>query len=165
MPSRRWILKSLLRNQVHVACFIPEENVCLRGIVQFYFSLFYNFANSVNMLSCLRGDSFSNQGKWTGTHLYSSSRVAGKQSARYFQFGLAQHFLIGSFTVSGQRVVNYSIKIVSILRPLDYVFASPTENVKSSLVPTCLDYSFHKRDTLDKLKRGTQNETRFFSKT
>ena len=44
----------------------------------------------------------------------------------------------GSFTVSGQRVVNYSIKIVSILRPLDYVFASPTENVKSRLVPTNL---------------------------
>ena len=52
-------------------------------------------------------------------------------------------------TVSGQRVVNYSIKIVSILRPLDYVFASPTENVKSRLVPTCLDDSFQKRDTLN----------------
>ena len=46
------------------------------------------------MLSCLSGDSFSNQRKKTGTHLYSSSRVAGKQSARYFQFGLAQHFLL-----------------------------------------------------------------------
>ena len=46
------------------------------------------------MLSCLRGDSFSNQLGWTGTHLYSSSRVAGKQSARYFQFGLAKHFLL-----------------------------------------------------------------------
>ena len=56
---------------------------------------------------------------------------------------------MGSFTVSGQRVVNYSIKIVSILRPLDYVFASPTENVKSSLVSTCLDDSFQKRDTLN----------------
>ena len=56
---------------------------------------------------------------------------------------------VGSFTVSGQRVVNYSIKIVSILRPLDYVFASPTENVKSRLVPTCLDDSFQKRDTLN----------------
>ena len=39
------------------------------------------------------------------------------------------HEEVGSFTVSGQRVVNYSIKIVSILRPFDYVFASPTENV------------------------------------
>ena len=46
------------------------------------------------MLSCLSGDSFSNQRKKTGTHLYSSSRVAGKQSARYFQFGSAQHFLL-----------------------------------------------------------------------
>ena len=46
------------------------------------------------MLSCLSGDSFNNQRKKTGTHLYSSSRVAGKQSARYFQFGLAQHFLL-----------------------------------------------------------------------
>ena len=47
------------------------------------------------MLSCrLSGDSFSNQRKKPGTHLYSSSRVAGKQSARYFQFGLAQHFLL-----------------------------------------------------------------------
>ena len=46
------------------------------------------------MLSCLSGDSFSNQRKKTGTHLYSSSRVAGKQSARYFLFGLAQHFLL-----------------------------------------------------------------------
>ena len=62
------------------------------------------------------------------------------------------HFLsgvFGSFTVSGQRIVKYSIKIVSILRPLDYVFASPTENVKSRLVPTCLDDSFQKRDTLN----------------
>ena len=32
-----------------------------------------------------------------------------------------------------------------ILRPLDYVFASPIQNVKSRLVPTCLDYSFQKR--------------------
>ena len=46
------------------------------------------------MLSCLSGDSYNNQRKKTGTHLYSSSRVAGKQSARYFQFGLAQHFLL-----------------------------------------------------------------------
>ena len=46
------------------------------------------------MLSCLSGDSFSNQSKKTGTHLCSSSRVAGKQSARYFQLGLAQHFLL-----------------------------------------------------------------------
>jgi len=53
----------------------------------------------------------------------------------------------GSLTVSGQRVVKYSIKIVSILRPLDYVFASPTENVKSRLVPTSLDDSFQKRVT------------------
>ena len=45
------------------------------------------------MLSCLSGDSFSNQRKKTGTHLYSSSRVAGKQSPRYFQFGWVQHFL------------------------------------------------------------------------
>ena len=56
--------------------------------------LLFTFVNSVNMLSCLRRDSFSNQRKQTGTHLYSSSRVAGKQSARYFQFGLAQHFLL-----------------------------------------------------------------------
>ena len=46
------------------------------------------------MLSCLSGDSFNNQRKKTGTHLYSSSRVTGKQSARYFQLGLAQHFLL-----------------------------------------------------------------------
>ena len=56
--------------------------------------LLFTFVNSVNMLSCLSGDSFSNQRKKTGTHLYSSSRVAGKQSARYFQFGLAQDFLL-----------------------------------------------------------------------
>ena len=56
--------------------------------------LLFTFVNSVNILSCLSGDSFSNQRKKTGTHLYSSSRVAGKQSARYFQFGLAQHFLL-----------------------------------------------------------------------
>ena len=56
--------------------------------------LLFTFVNSVNMLSCLSGDSFSNQRKKTGTHLYSSSRVAGKQSVRYFQFGLAQHFLL-----------------------------------------------------------------------
>ena len=73
----------------------------------------------------------------------------------------------GSLTVSGQRVVKYSIKIVSLLRPLDYVFASPTENVKSSPVPTCLDDSFQKRDTLKRglkrsRKRRAQNETRFF---
>ena len=30
----------------------------------------------------------------------------------------------GSLIVSGQRIVKYSIKIVSILRPLDYVFTS-----------------------------------------
>ena len=46
------------------------------------------------MLSCLSGDSFSTQRKKTGTHLYSSSRVVGKQSVRYFQFGFAQHFLL-----------------------------------------------------------------------
>lgn len=46
------------------------------------------------MLSCLSGDSFSNHRKKTGTHLYSGSRVVGKQSARYFQFGLAQNFLL-----------------------------------------------------------------------
>ena len=46
------------------------------------------------MLSCLSGESYNNQRKKTGTHLYSSSRVAGKQSARYLQFGLAQHFLL-----------------------------------------------------------------------
>ena len=46
------------------------------------------------MLSYSSGDSFSNQREKTGTNLYSSSRVAGKQSARYFQFGLAQHFLL-----------------------------------------------------------------------
>ena len=40
----------------------------------------------------------------------------------------------GSLTVSGKRVVKYSIKIVSILKPLDYVFASPIENVKARLV-------------------------------
>ena len=46
------------------------------------------------MLSCrLSGDSFSNQRKKIGTHLYSSNRMAGKQSARYFQFGLEQRFL------------------------------------------------------------------------
>ena len=78
--------------------------------------------------------------------------------------------IIGSLTVSGQRVVKYSIKIVSILRPLDYVFASPTENVKSRLVATCLDDSFQKRDTLKRglkrsRKRRAKNETRFFSKT
>ena len=56
--------------------------------------LLFTFVNSVNMLSCLSGDSFNNQRKKTGTHLYSSSRVAGKQSVRYFQFGLAQHFLL-----------------------------------------------------------------------
>ena len=56
--------------------------------------LLFTFVNSVNMLSCLSGDSFSNQSKKTGTHLCSSSRVAGKQSARYFQLGLAQHFLL-----------------------------------------------------------------------
>ena len=86
-----------LRNKEYVTCLIPEENVCLRGIVQLHFSLLFTFENSVNMLwSCLRGDSFSNQLEWTGTHLYSSSRVrvAGKQSARYFQFGLAKHFLL-----------------------------------------------------------------------
>ena len=63
--------------------------------------------------------------------------------------------LVGSLTVSGQRVVKYLIKIVSILRPLDYLFASPTENVKSRLVPTCLDDSFQKRDTL---KRGLKRD-------
>ena len=42
--------------------------------------LLFTFVNSVNMLSCLSGDSFSNQRKKTGTHLYSSSR-AGKHSA------------------------------------------------------------------------------------
>ena len=46
------------------------------------------------MLSCLNGDLFSNQRKQTGTHLYSRSRVEGKQSVRYFQFGLAKHFLL-----------------------------------------------------------------------
>ena len=46
------------------------------------------------MLSCLNGDSFSNQRKQTSTHLYSSSRVAGKQSVRCFQFGLAKQFLL-----------------------------------------------------------------------
>ena len=51
----------------------------------------------------------------------------------------------GSLIVSGQRIVKYAIKIVLILRPLDYVFASPIDNVKSRLVPTCLDYSFQKR--------------------
>ena len=56
--------------------------------------LLFTFVNSVNILSCLSGDSFSNQRKKTDTHLYSSSRVAGKQSARYFQFGLAQRFLL-----------------------------------------------------------------------
>ena len=56
--------------------------------------LLFTFVNSVNMLSCLRRDSFSNQRNQTGTHLYSSSRSAGKQSARYFQFGLAKHFLL-----------------------------------------------------------------------
>ena len=56
--------------------------------------LLFTFVNSVNMLSCLSGDSFSNQSKKTGTHLCSSSHVAGKQSARYFQLGLAQHFLL-----------------------------------------------------------------------
>ena len=67
------------------------------GIAQLHFSLLFTFENLVNMLwSFLRGDSFSNQLEWTGTHLYSSSRVrvAGKQSARYFQFGLAKHFLL-----------------------------------------------------------------------
>ena len=45
--------------------------------------------------SFLRGDSFSNQLEWTGTHLYSRTRVVGKQSARrYLQFGLAKHFLL-----------------------------------------------------------------------
>ena len=49
------------------------------------------------MFSCLSGilsATLRNQRKKTGTHLYSSSRVAGKQSARNFQFGLAQHFLL-----------------------------------------------------------------------
>ena len=46
------------------------------------------------MLSYSSGDSFSNQREKTGTHRYSNSRVEGKQSARYFQFGLAQHFLL-----------------------------------------------------------------------
>ena len=45
----------------------------------------------------------------------------------------------GSLTVSGQRIVKYSIKIVSILSLLDYVIASPIENVKSRLVPTSLE--------------------------
>ena len=56
--------------------------------------LLFTFVNSVNILSYSSGDSFSNQREKTGTNLYSSSRVAGKQSARYFQFGLAQHFLL-----------------------------------------------------------------------
>ena len=46
------------------------------------------------MLSCLNGDLFSNQRKQTGTHLYSRSLVAGKQSVHYFQFGLAKQFLL-----------------------------------------------------------------------
>ena len=75
-----------------------------------------------------------------------TSRVQHKQKRARINTALWD---FGSFTVSGQRVVNYSIKIVSILRPLDYVFASPTENVKSRLVPTCLDDSFQKRDTLN----------------
>ena len=77
---------------MHIGCFIPEVKVCLRGYCSV---LLFTFVNSVNMLSCLSGDSFSNQqSKKTGTHLCSSSRVAGKQSARYFQLGLAQHFLL-----------------------------------------------------------------------
>ena len=50
--------------------------------------------------------------------------------------------VFGSLTVSGQRNVKYSIKIVSISSPLYYVIASPIENVKSRLVPTSLDDSF-----------------------
>ena len=78
----------------------------------------------------------------------SSPNLANSSSQLVLSSSLSQS-VVGSFTVSGQRVVKYSIKIVSILRPLDYVFASPTENVKSRLVPTCLDYSFQKRDTLN----------------
>ena len=54
---------------------------------------------------------------------------------------------LGSLTVSGQCNVNYSIKIVSISSPVDYIIASPIENVKSRLVPTSLDDSFQKQDT------------------
>ena len=77
----------------------------------------------------------------------------------------------GSLTVSGQRNVKYSIKIVSILRPLDYVIASPIKNVKSRLVPTCLDDSFQKHIKRENVgqktrlhfspKRKAQIETRF----
>ena len=65
----------------------------------------------------------------------------------------------GSLTVSGQRNVKHSIKIASILRPLDYVIASPIENVKSRLVPTCLDDSFQKHVKRENV--GQKNETRF----
>ena len=34
-----------------------------------------------------------------------------------------------------------------MLRPLNYVFASPIKNVQSRLVPTCLDDLFQKRET------------------
>ena len=76
---------------MHIGCFIPEVKVLPSRCCSV---LLFTFVNSVNMLSCLSGDSFNNQHKKTGTHLYSSSRVAGKQSARYFQFGLAQHFFL-----------------------------------------------------------------------
>ena len=36
--------------------------------------------------------------------------------------------------------------MVLMLRPLDYVFASPIKNVQSRLVPTCLDDLFQKRE-------------------
>ena len=55
-------------------------------------------------------------------------------SPMYWHLNLL-HWIKGSLLVSGQRIVKYSIKIVSIKWPLDYVFGTPIETVKSRLVP------------------------------
>ena len=55
-------------------------------------------------------------------------------SPMYWHLNLL-HWIKGPLLVSGQRIVKYSIKIVSIKWPLDYVFGTPIETVKSRLVP------------------------------
>lgn len=54
------------------------------------------------------------------------------------------------------RIEKYSIKIVSILLPLDYVFGSLIRAVESRLVQTSLVVSSQKRDSI--------NETRLLNK-
>ena len=106
-----------------------------------------------------------------GSHTVSGHRARKFESWDHSQFLGTQN---GSLTVSVQSNVKYSIKIVSISSPLDYVIASSSsiENVKSRLVPTSLDDSFQKhlkrenvgqKTRLDfSRKRRAKNETRFF---